>query len=281
MSVSIPGGTELFVVPDERLHLDEVDEAFERLDGFGATGADGQLDDERVGLQAVDDHLHRAVKVGADAVHLVDEAHAGHFVRVGLTPHGFGLRLDASNRVKDGDGTVEHTKRALDFDGEVDVARGVDDVNAVVVPHAGRGSRRDRDAALLLLGHMVHGRCAVVDFTDLVALTGVVEDALGRRGLTGIDVRHDPDVSGALQGKLSLSHLLLHFHLKGRRHAGNRQIPELRIRGVCNLVHACTRPSSVSVEIQPQRAFPRLFCSPRPGPKWRRLLAADDAAPRR
>jgi len=28
--------------------------------------------------------------------------------------------------------------------------------------------------------------------------TGVKEDALGRRGLTGVDVRHDPDVSRAL-----------------------------------------------------------------------------------
>ena len=31
--------------------------------------------------------------------------------------------------------------------------------------------------------------------TDLVADTGVVEDALGRRRLAGIDVRHDADVA--------------------------------------------------------------------------------------
>ena len=36
---------------------------------------------------------------------------------------------------------------------------------------------------------------AVVDLTDLVVDTGVEEDALGRRGLAGIDVRHDADVA--------------------------------------------------------------------------------------
>ena len=183
-------------------------ETGERLDGLGATGADGQLDDERVGLQAVDDHLHGAVEVGADAVHLVDEAHARHLVGVGLAPHGLGLRLDAGDRVEHGDGAVEDAERTLDLDREVDVARGVDDVDPVVVPHAGGGSGGDRDAALLLLGHVVHGRRAVVHFTDLVALAGVVEDALGRRGLAGVDVRHDADVACAIQGELALGHLL-------------------------------------------------------------------------
>ena len=39
-------------------------------------GADRQLDGHRVGAQAVDHRLDRAVEVGADAVHLVDEGDA-------------------------------------------------------------------------------------------------------------------------------------------------------------------------------------------------------------
>jgi hypothetical protein len=35
-----------------------------------------------------------------------------------------------------------------------------------------------------------------VDLTDLVVDAGVEEDALGRRGLARVDVRHDPDVAG-------------------------------------------------------------------------------------
>ena len=97
-------------------------------------------------------------------------------------------------------GAVEHAQRTLDFDGEVDVAGGVDDVEALARSRSGRRGRRDGDAALLLLLHPVHGRGAVVHFADLVALAGVIEDALGRRRLAGIDVRHDAEVAVVLDG---------------------------------------------------------------------------------
>jgi hypothetical protein len=38
-----------------------------------------------------------------------------------------------------------------------------------------------------------------VDLTDLVVDPGVVEDPLGRRRLTGIDVGHDADIADLLQ----------------------------------------------------------------------------------
>jgi hypothetical protein len=37
-----------------------------------------------------------------------------------------------------------------------------------------------------------------MDFADLMALAGVVEDALGRRGLAGINVSHDAEVTVVL-----------------------------------------------------------------------------------
>ena len=114
--------------------------------------------------------MSRRVEVGADAVHLVDEADAGDAVRVGLAPDRLGLRLDAADGVEDGDGAVEHAQRPLDLDREVDVAGRVDDVDPVVLPDGGRGGGGDGDAALLLLHHPVHGGGAVVDLTDLVLL---------------------------------------------------------------------------------------------------------------
>ena len=97
----------------------------------------------------------------------------GTLVLVGLAPDRLGLRLDAGDRVEDRDRAVEHAQRALDLDGEVDVARRVDDVDPVVVPETGRRGRGDGDAALLLLLHPVHGGGAVVDLADLVGLRPV------------------------------------------------------------------------------------------------------------
>src|SRR5262249_840257 len=103
----------------------------------------------------------------------------------------------ATHRAEHRDRAVEHAQRALDLDGEVDVAGSVDDVDAVIAPEAGGGSRSDGDTALLLLLHPVHGGRAFVDFAHLVGDTRVIKDALGGRSLPGVDMRHDPDVPGA------------------------------------------------------------------------------------
>ena len=71
------------------------------------------------------------VEVRAQLVHLVDEADARNVVLVSLAPHSLGLRLDAFLAVEHGNGAVEHAQRALNLDREVDVARGVDDVDLV------------------------------------------------------------------------------------------------------------------------------------------------------
>ena len=79
------------------------------------------------------------------------------------------------------------------------MARGVDDIDAVIdavaFPETGGRSAGDRNAALLLLLHPVHGRRTLMHFTDLVRDTGVIEDPLRSGGLAGIDVRHDADIS--------------------------------------------------------------------------------------
>src|SRR5690606_6937252 len=154
----------------------------------------------RSGLQPGDDHLDGAVEVRAGPVHLVDEADPRDLVLVGLAPDGLGLRLHAGDGVEDDHATVEHAHRALHLNGEVDVARGVDDVDTVLAPETGRRSRGDRDTTLTLLRHPVHGGCTFVGFTGLVDTSGVEQDALGRRRLTGVDVRDDPDVPGVFQG---------------------------------------------------------------------------------
>ncbi len=129
------------VEPDDRAVLDQVDEALE-----AALDADRQVKHRRTRAEAVLDHVDAALEIGAGAVELVDEAHPRDVILLGLAPHGLRLRLDAGNAVEAGDRAVEHAQRTLDFDGEVDVARGVDDVDAVLGALALVGRSRNRSS---------------------------------------------------------------------------------------------------------------------------------------
>ena len=93
--------------------------------------AERPLDGDRVGAEALLHRVDAHVEVGADLVHLVHERDARNVVLVGLAPDGLALRLDAVAAVEDRHRAVENAQRALDLDGEVDVAGRVDDVDAV------------------------------------------------------------------------------------------------------------------------------------------------------
>ena len=139
-------------------------------------------------------------EVGARAVHLVHVADTGHAILVGLAPHGLGLRLHAAYGAESGDSAVEHAERTLHFHGEIDVSRGVNEVDfelvARIFPEGGGGGGGDSDTTFLLLLHPVHGSGTVVHLADLVGQAGVEEDTLRSGGFTGIDVGHDADVAG-------------------------------------------------------------------------------------
>ena len=154
------------------------------------------------------DLLDAAQEVGAGAVHLVDERDARHLVLFicrqtvsdcGCTPataQNTATALSSTRRLRS-TSIVKST-----WPGRVD------DVDAVLgevvlhpLPEAGGRRGGDRDAALLLLLHVVHDGRAVVHFADLVRYARVEKDALGRRRLPRVDVRRDADVPIALDGR--------------------------------------------------------------------------------
>ena len=181
-------------MPQDRLHRDQVDHA-QKL----RLGANLDVDRHRARAQTVDDGRGRVHRVRAGLVHLVDEADPRNLVLVGLPPHRLRLRLHTGDRVEAGHRAVQHAQRTLHLGGEVHVARRIDDVDADVLPGAGGRGGGDGDAALLLLLHPVHGRSALVHLADTVRDARIEEDALGRRRLAGVDVRHDPDVPATIQ----------------------------------------------------------------------------------
>ena len=117
---------EFAAFPDDRLHLDEVDDAEELV-----FLADRQLQRQRDDVQLLLQRVERAEEVGAGAVQLVDEDDARHVVAVGEPPVGLRLRLHAGDALDDEDRAVEHAQAAVHLDVEIDVAGRVDDVDAV------------------------------------------------------------------------------------------------------------------------------------------------------
>src|SRR5690606_28084348 len=112
------------------------------------------------------ERLDRLEEVRADTVHLVHEDDPRNGVLVELAVDGLALRLSPGNGVDRKDRAIEHAEGSLDLGGEVDVPRRVDQVDLATFPFEVRGGRADRNAALLLLLHEVHGRLTVMDLAD-------------------------------------------------------------------------------------------------------------------
>src|SRR5690349_9653722 len=112
------------------------------------------------------------------------------------------------------------------------------------LPLALRGGGGDGDAPLLLLLHPVHDGGALVDLTDLVRDAGVEEDALGRRRLTGVDVRHDADIADLGEGSVYGSHF--ESLLRSRRIAGKASLTSGSARRPCWTPPSCGCPRGAS-----------------------------------
>ena len=171
-------------------HLQQIDNTFE----FGF-GTNRQLQSQRGGTETVFNHIQATIEVCADTIHLVAETNTGNAVFVSLTPNGFGLRFNTGNGVEYGNRTVEHAQGTFNFNREVNVARRINDIDAVSFPETGSCRGSNGNTAFLFLFHPVHGGSTVMGFADFVVYTGIIQNTFSGRCLTGIDVSHDTDVS--------------------------------------------------------------------------------------
>ncbi|GAA3097734.1 hypothetical protein GCM10017687_05760 [Streptomyces echinatus] len=165
-----------------------------------SSAPDRQLDDERGGMEPVADRADRPVEVGARAVQLVDERDSRDAVPVGLPPHRLALRFDPGDGVEHGDRPVQDAQGALDLVGEVDMAGGVDEVDAMAVPGAADRGGEDGDATVAFLRVEVGDGGAVVHLAPLVGGARRVQDPLGDGGLAGVDVGEDAEVADGGEG---------------------------------------------------------------------------------
>src|SRR5260370_8297983 len=112
--------------PNDYFLFDETDHADEAI-----FLAEGELQRNGVGTEALAHGADTVVEIGADAVHLVHKLNARHAILISLSPHRLGLRLYAGHRIENGHSAIQHAKRPLPSDGEVDVAWRLN----VIAPH--------------------------------------------------------------------------------------------------------------------------------------------------
>lgn len=141
-----------------------------------------------------------------------------------LSIDGQRLALHASHTAQDQNGAIQHSQSALHLHSEIHMTGRIDNVDIVALPHRVGGSRLDRNPALSLQLHRIHGGSHIVlslDFVHLFDATGVEQDALGQRRLPAVDMRRNTNVPDPLQlrvlGKSRVARERLFSILKRKR----------------------------------------------------------------
>ena len=118
--------------------------------------------------------------------------------------------MHATDRTVNHAGTVQNAHAALDFNGEVNVAGRVNDVDAMLgeitvhaLPEAGHRSGGNGNTAFFFLLHPVGRRGAVMNFANPVTLTRVKQNALSSCGFTCVNMRTNADVAITIYGCLA------------------------------------------------------------------------------
>ncbi len=126
-----------------------------------------------------------------------------------LVTVGQRLGLDPLGGVDQQDRSLAGGQRPADLVPEVDVARGVDEVEGVVLPADPHVLRLDGDAPLPLDVHRVE---VLLSHQPGIDRPGQLQDAVGQRGLAVVDVADDGEIADLVDGK----HGLLSVQLAGR-----------------------------------------------------------------
>ncbi len=189
-----------FSVKINGLHRHQIDHAFQFC-----FQTDGNLHGHGVMPQFGSKLFNNPERIGAAAVAFIDKRDAGDLVALHLLIDGDGLGLHASDGAQNQNRAVQHTQGSFHFDGEIHVARRIDNVDFMALPFAIGCRGGNRDASFLFQVHGIHGRAHTVfalHVMNRVNSLGIKQNPLAERGLTGVDMRTDSDIAYFLIVKL-------------------------------------------------------------------------------
>ena len=173
---------------------EQVGDAMERL-GL----ADRDLERRNAGAEGVLEFAQHRLEAGVLAVQLVDEHEAGGAALGGLAPQHDGGVVEAAGGVDHEDHQVGGGNGAHGLPGEVEGARGVEQVDLVALPLEHGQRRRQGVTGGLLLGLVVADGGPVLDATDPWHGPGPVQHRLRQRGLARAGRTHQRDVPDAVR----------------------------------------------------------------------------------
>lgn len=141
------------------------------------------------------------VELGDEAVELVEDEAGAEALEEGLAQRGVGLDVDALDGVDEDERRVGEARGGGDLGAEVDVARGVDEVDPVrggaVAVAEEHGGRLHGDGPALLLVEVVHEAEAAGEPGVEQAVAAGGDEVVRQRGLPVVDVRQDARVADA------------------------------------------------------------------------------------
>ena len=191
-------GTHSLIMPVDSLHLNQVNQSLEIF-----LRTDRNDNRTRVSAQNVLHLTYYFKEVGTRTVHLIYITDTWNIILVSLTPYSFWLRFYTTYRTISCNSTIQHTQRTFYLSSKIYVSRSIDQVDfilvACIVPISGCGSRSNSNTTFLLLFHPVHRSSTIMNFTDLVSQTSIIQNTFWSSGFTSIDVGHDTDVTGQMQ----------------------------------------------------------------------------------
>lgn len=160
-----------------------------------AATADRPVHGIRIDTQDVLDLFHELKRIASLVVELVHKGKDGDVAQRTDLKELFGLGLDALSAVDDHDRGVGGHKGTVGILREVLVAGGIEDVDAGTVVGELQHRGGNGDTALLLDVHPVRdgmlGRALALDRAGGLNATGIEQQFLGKRGLTGVRVADD------------------------------------------------------------------------------------------
>lgn len=173
-------------------------------DGEVGVGPQRGVDGVNVGEDAVQARIGLGggeVELGDEAVELVEDEAGAETLEEGLAQRGVGLDVDALDGVDEDERRVGEARGGGDLGAEVDVARGVDEVDPVrggaVAVAEEHGGGLHGDGPALLLVEVVHEAEAAGEPGVEEAVAAGGDEVVRQRGLPVVYVRQDARVADA------------------------------------------------------------------------------------